>query len=224
MCEFKNEQYSSRNKLPFYDLTLGTLRKQSISNTCHVYFFHRPLSTKIRAPPPPKKLMTCNPEEVEIDESDIPSTFSSAHRRGLLKKSRENAKEPQALMFRKLADGSGPENQTGAATVTPHKAEENKPLTQSDEQMLKTFYGMFYTNENSGKDWKLEVDGFIPVCFVQSLGNINKPFKIIAVQGSVRVSCQYLTAFCVVLMEDMFCVVLNCDNRESNLLKLRTLL
>ena len=147
----------------------------------------RTLSSKVRAPPPPKKLLTCNPEDVRINESDIPNYFTSSHRRGLLRQSQENAKEPQALTMKPLSDGVGSDMDTSAS----QKGNDNlKALIRSDEKLLKIFYGMFYINEHSGKDWKLRVDGFIPVCLLQTLGNVNKPFKIIALQGSARVSVE----------------------------------
>lgn len=127
--------------------------------------------------------MTCNPEDVKIRESDIPKTFSSSHRQGLLKQSNENAKEPQVLAMKKLSDGAG--LYEADAAVTTSKKVDEKILTRSDEKLLKTFYGIFYTNRSSGSDWKLEVDDFIPVCLLQSLGNVNKPFRIIAMRGSV---------------------------------------
>lgn len=131
--------------------------------------------------------MKCNPEDVRITESDIPNFFTSSHRRGLLKQSQDDARGPQVLTMKPLPDGMG----LGINVDAPssQKADGNlKALMRSDETLLKTYYGMFYTNENSGKDWKLQVDGFIPVCLLQTLGNVNKPFKIIAVQDSARVS------------------------------------
>lgn len=125
--------------------------------------------------------MKCDPVDVEIQEDDVPRTFSAAHRKALLKQSRDQAKEPQALVFRKLDD----QDQDSQAKA----AEENKvPLAHAGEKLLATFYGMIYTNDGTEKEWRLEVDGFIPVCFVQVQGNANKPFRIIAVEKSKRVS------------------------------------
>ena len=142
---------------------------------------NRVFSSKQRAPPPPQKVTKCDPVDVEIQEDDIPRTLSTAHRKALLKQSKDQAKEPQALVFRKLDDQE--QDQGGASQAKPGKVS----LAHSGENLLATFYGMLYTNDGAEKEWKLEVDGFIPVCFVQVQGNANKPFRIIAVEKSKRV-------------------------------------
>ena len=65
---------------------------------------------------------------------------------------------------------------------------ETVPLARAGETILETFYGMLYICEDETKEWKLSADGFIPLCFIQERGNANKPFKVIAVHGSTRVS------------------------------------
>ncbi|XP_078377063.1 LOW QUALITY PROTEIN: uncharacterized protein LOC144660326 [Oculina patagonica] len=141
----------------------------------------RVLSSKPRAPPPPQKVIKCDPVDAEIQEDDIPRTLSTAHRKALLKQSKDQAKEPQALVFRKLDDQE--QVQGGASQSKNVKVS----LAHSGENLLATFYGMLYTNDGAEKDWKLEVDSFIPVCFVQVQGNANKPFRIIAVEKSRRI-------------------------------------
>ncbi|PFX19373.1 Protein cordon-bleu, partial [Stylophora pistillata] len=136
-------------------------------------------TSKQRAPLPPQKVLKCNPEELEIHKDDIPQSYSASHRKALLKQSRDQAKEPQALMFRKL-DGQKEEQ-------TKTVEEQKMSLSHAGENLLATFYGMLYTNDSTERDWKLEVDGFIPICFVQVQGNANKPFQIIAVEKSRRI-------------------------------------
>ena len=123
--------------------------------------------------------------EVEIQEDDIPKTLSTTHHKALLKQSQDRAKEPQALVFRKLDDHSN--DQGGGLKAKPGN-EQKVSFARAGEKLLATFYGMLYTNDSSEKEWKLEVDGFLPICFVQVQGNANKPFRIIAVEKSKRVS------------------------------------
>ena len=151
-----------------------------VINVIYYYYLPRVLTSKQRAPPPPQKVLKCDPVDVEIQEDDIPRTFTASHRKALLKQSRDQAKEPQALMFKKLDDHE--QHQTKATE------EQKMSLTHAGEKLLATFYGMLYTNDGTEKDWKLELDGFIPICFVQVQGNANKPFRIIAVEKSRRVS------------------------------------
>lgn len=143
------------------------------------------LSSKQRAPPPPQKAIKCDPVDVEIQEDDIPKTLSTTHRKALLKQSQDRAKEPQALVFRKLDDHDS--DQGGGLKAKPG-SEQKVSLAHAGEKLLATFYGMLYTNDSAEKEWKLEVDGFLPICFVQVQGNANKPFRIIAVEKSKRVS------------------------------------
>lgn len=149
------------------------------------FSIHRVLSSKQRAPPPPQKVIKCDPVDVEIQEDDIPKTLSTTHRKALQKQSRDQAKEPQALVFRKLDDQD--QDQGGGLKGKPTK-EQKVSLAHTGEKLLATFYGMLYTNDGAEKEWKLEVDGFLPICFVQVQGNANKPFRIIAVEKSKRVS------------------------------------
>lgn len=149
------------------------------------FSIHRVLSSKQRAPPPPQKVIKCDPVDVEIQEDDIPKTLSTTHRKALLKQSRDQAKEPQTLVFRKLDDQD--QDQGGGLKGKPTK-EQKVSLAHTGEKLLATFYGMLYTNDGAEKEWKLEVDGFLPICFVQVQGNANKPFRIIAVEKSKRVS------------------------------------
>lgn len=149
------------------------------------FSIHRVLSSKQRAPPPPQKVIKCDPVDIEIQEDDIPKTLSTTHRKALQKQSRDQAKEPQALVFRKLDDQD--QDQGGGLKGKPTK-EQKVSLAHTGEKLLATFYGMLYTNDGAEKEWKLEVDGFLPICFVQVQGNANKPFRIIAVEKSKRVS------------------------------------
>lgn len=149
------------------------------------FSIHRVLSSKQRAPPPPQKVIKCDPVDVEIQEDDIPKTLSTTHRKALQKQSQDQAKEPQALVFRKLDDQD--QDQGGGLKGKPTK-EQKVSLAHTGEKLLATFYGMLYTNDGAEKEWKLEVDGFLPICFVQVQGNANKPFRIIAVEKSKRVS------------------------------------
>ena len=142
------------------------------------------LSSKQRAPPPPQKVIKCDPVDVEIQEDDIPKTLSTTHRKALLKQSQDRAKEPQALVLRKLEDNDN--DQGGGLKVKPVN-DQKVSLAHAGEKLLATFYGMLYTNDSTEKEWKLEVDGFLPICFVQVQGNANKPFRIIAVEKSKRV-------------------------------------
>lgn len=122
--------------------------------------------------------------DVEIQD-DISKTFSATHRKALLKQSQDRAKEPQALVFRKLDDH---DNNQGSGLKAKPGSEQKVLLAHAGEKLLATFYGMLYTNDSTEKEWKLEVDGFLPICFVQVQGNANKPFRIIAVEKSKRVS------------------------------------
>lgn len=149
------------------------------------FSIHRVLSSKQRAPPPPQKVIKCDPVDIEIQEDDIPKTLSTTHRKALQKQSQDQAKEPQALVFRKLDDQD--QDQGGGLKGKPTK-EQKVSLAHTGEKLLATFYGMLYTNDGAEKEWKLEVDGFLPICFVQVQGNANKPFRIIAVEKSKRVS------------------------------------
>lgn len=151
----------------------------------NIFSIHRVLSSKQRAPPPPQKVIKCDPVDIEIQEDDIPKTLSTTHRKALLKQSRDQAKEPQTLVFRKLDDQD--QDQGGGLKGKPTK-EQKVSLAHTGEKLLATFYGMLYTNDGAEKEWKLEVDGFLPICFVQVQGNANKPFRIIAVEKSKRVS------------------------------------
>lgn len=149
------------------------------------FSIHRVLSSKQRAPPPPQKVIKCDPVDTEIQEDDIPKTLSATHRKALLKQSRDHAKEPQALVFKKLDDQD--HDQDSGLKVKP-ASEQKVSLAHDGENLLATFYGMLYTNDSAEKEWKLEVDGFLPICFVQVQGNANKPFRIIAVEKLKRVS------------------------------------
>ena len=160
---------------------------------------HRVLSSKPRAPPPPQKVIKSDPVDVEIQEDDIPRTLSTAHRKALIKQSKDQAKEPQPLVFRKLDDQ---EQDQGAASQAKLV---KVALAHSGEKLLATFYGMLYTNDGAEKEWKLEVDGFIPVCFVQVQGNANKPFRIIAVEKSKRVSFPCLLGVCIIIIMVQSC-------------------
>ena len=146
---------------------------------------HRVLSSKQRAPPPPQKVLKCDPVDVEIQEDDISKTLSAMHRKALLKQSQDQAKEPQALVFRKLDDH---DHDPGSGLKAKPGSDQKVSLAHAGENLLATFYGMLYTNDSTEKEWKLEVDGFLPICFVQVQGNANKPFRIIAVEKSKRVS------------------------------------
>ena len=144
-------------------------------------------SSKPPAPPPPQKVRKCDPAEVEVQEEDGPRIFSVSNHRGLLKPSQEQTKEPQGLAVRKLDDQNLEHDLRGGSQTKPVE-EQKVPLAHRGETLLATFYGMLYANDGAEKEWKLEVDGFIPVCFVQVHGNANKPFRIIAVEKSKRVS------------------------------------
>lgn len=128
----------------------------------------------------------CDPLDVEIQ--DVPSIFSVSSRKGLIKPPQEQTKDPLGLAFRKLDDQTQSENGEGGRSQTKTDDENKVPLTHNGEKLLAKFYAMFYTNDGTEKEWKLEVDGFIPVCFVQVYGNANKPFRIIAVEKTKRVS------------------------------------
>ena len=167
-----------------------------------IYRLH---SSKPPAPLPPQKLKKYDPVDAEIQ--DVPPTFTVSNHRGLLKPSQEQTKEPQGLAFRKLDDQTS-ENDQGGGSQT--KSIENKvSLAHTGETLLATFYGMLYTNDSAEKEWKLEVDGFIPVCFVQVHQNANKPFRIIAVEKTKRVS--NFSCFCC-------CCVLKADLNNNNYL------
>ena len=155
------------------------------------------LSSKQRAPPPPQKVIKCDPADTEIQEDDIPKTLSTTHRKALLKQSQDQAKEPQALLFRRLDDqGSGLKAKPGS--------EQKVSLAYAGEKLLATFYGMLYTSDSAEKEWKLEVDGFIPICFVEVQGNAKKLFRIIAVEKSKRVSFSPLVC-------NKFQIRINCE-------------
>lgn len=140
----------------------------------------RLLTSKQKAPLPPPKVLKCDPEEVEILKDDIHHSYSASQGKTLLKQSHNQAKEPQAVLFKKI-DG---QEQEQSKTVEEQKV----LLSHAGDKLLATFYGMLYTKDSTERDWKLEVDGFIPICFVQVQGNANKPFRIIAVEKSSRVS------------------------------------
>ena len=148
---------------------------------------HRLHSSKPPAPPPPQKVRTCDSYGVEVEEEDSRQTISLSNYKEFLKQSQEQANEPQGLAFRKLDDLNLARNH-GASSQTKPAGDKKLSLVHNGEKMLATFYGMLYTNDVTEKEWKLEVEGFIPVCFVQVRGNANKPFKIIAVEKSRRVS------------------------------------
>lgn len=123
---------------------------------------------------------------MEIRGDEAPGSFVDNHRKALAKKSRESS-EPQALVLRHLEERVVPEK--GLVNVPVKSYDEEKvSLARAGETILETFYGMFYACDDETKEWKLAVDGFIPLCFVQERGNANKPFKIIAVSGTARVS------------------------------------
>lgn len=138
------------------------------------------------APPPPQKVKKCDTLDVKI--RDVPSIFSVSSGKGLIKPPQEQAKDPLGLAFRKLDDKTQSENGEGGRSQTKTDDENKVPLTHSGEKLLAKFYAMFYSNDGAENEWKLEVDGFIPVCFVQVYGNANKPFRIIAVEKMKRVS------------------------------------
>ena len=144
-------------------------------------------SSKPPAPPPPQKVRTGDSYGVEVEEEDSHRIVSLSNYKELLKQSQEQANEPQALAFRKLDDVNSARS-VGASSQTKPAGDQKFSL-HNGEKLLATFYGMLYTNDAAEKEWKLEVEGFIPVCFVQVRGNaLNKPFKIIAVEKSRRVS------------------------------------
>jgi hypothetical protein len=125
---------------------------------------------------------------MEYRGDEAPGSFGDNHRKAIVKKSRES-NEPQALTFRPLEERVDPEK--GIMSTVPVKSyndEEKVSLARAGETILETFYGMFYACDDETKEWKLSVDGFIPLCFIQERGNANKPFKIIAVGGTLRVS------------------------------------
>ena len=156
-----------------------------ILNLCSV--IHRLHSSKPPAPPPPQKVRTGDSNGVEVEEEDSHRIVSLSNYKELLKQSQEQANEPQALAFRKLDDVNSTRN-VGASSQTKPAGDQKFSLVHNGEKLLATFYGMLYTNDAAEREWKLEVEGFIPVCFVQVRGNaLNKPFKIIAVEKSRRV-------------------------------------
>lgn len=123
----------------------------------------------------------------EVKEEDAPPTLAATNREDLLKQSWELSTGPQGLGFRKLDDLNS-ENGIGAVSQIKAVEDRRSSFVHSGERLLATFYGMLYTYDGAEKEWKLEVDGFIPVCCVQVHGNANKPFKIIAVEKCKRVS------------------------------------
>ena len=151
-----------------------------------IFTFCRHLSSKPPAPPPPQKIRKCDPVEDKIHEDAVPQPFSVLNGRGLLKPAQEQTNEPQGLVFRKLDGQTLEHDPRGDLQAKPEV--QKGSLAHSGETLLATFYGMLYTNDGAEKEWRLEVDGFIPVCFVQDHGNANKPFRIIAVEKSRRVS------------------------------------
>ena len=88
-------------------------------------------------------------------------------------------------MFRKLGDN---DNDQGNGLKAKPGSDHKVSLAHAGEKLLAKFYGMLYTNDSTEKEWKLEVDGFLPICFVQVQGNANKPFRIVAIEKSKRVS------------------------------------
>lgn len=138
-------------------------------------------TSKPQAPPPPQKFRKV--DSFHIEEEDAVPTLAASR----LKK--EHGNEPQGLVFRKL--GADIDLEQDCGNEVPRKVVEDqklRPFVHNGETLLATFYGMLYTNDCTEKEWKLEIDGFIPICFVQVHGNPNKPFKIIAVENSRRVS------------------------------------
>ena len=134
--------------------------------------------------------MKYNPVDSEIQESDIPSGYSSSNRRALLKQSKENLQEPQVLKWRRIDDGieekkTNPSSYGGLALAG---ANEKSSFARTNERILATFYVMFYTKEETDEGWQLLAEEFIPVCFIHVLGDANNPFKIIAVHDLKRVS------------------------------------
>ncbi|XP_031564661.1 titin-like isoform X2 [Actinia tenebrosa] len=142
------------------------------------------LSHRTAAPKAPPKVLKYDPIDMEIRGEEAPGSFGDIHRKALAKKSRDS-NEPQALVLRHLEERVDPEK--GLVNVPVKSYDEEKvSLARAGETILETFYGMFYACDDETKEWKLAVDGFIPLCFIQERGNANKPFKIIAVSGSVR--------------------------------------
>jgi len=137
-------------------------------------------TSKPQAPPPPQKFRKV--DSFDVEEENTAPTFAASMPK------KEYGNEPQGLAFRKL--GADIDMEQDCDNEVPRKAVEDqklRPFAHNGETLLATFYGMLYTNDCTEKEWKLEIDGFIPICFVQVHGNPNKPFKIIAVENSRRI-------------------------------------
>lgn len=167
-----------------YHLEMNNMEKMaSRFNILTRYFsdIRRLQTSKPQAPPPPQKFRKV--DSFDVEEENTAPTFAASMPK------KEHGNEPQGLAFRKLGADTDMEQDCG--NEVPRKAVEDqklRPFAHNGETLLATFYGMLYTNDCTEKEWKLEIDGFIPICFLQVHGNPNKPFKIIAVENSRRVS------------------------------------
>ena len=142
---------------------------------------HRLHSSKPPPPPPTQKIRKVDSLDEEVEEDAFP-TF------GVSSRTKEQRNEPQGLGFRKLGENINLDHDSRSVVHANVVEDQKSSFAYSGETLLATFYAMLYTNVSTEKEWKLEVDGFIPVCFVQGHENPNKPFKIIAVENSRRVS------------------------------------
>ena len=158
-----------------------------MSSQINSFVGYRLRSSKAPAPLPP--VMRYNPDESELQQRDVPTSYSASNRRALLKQSKQNLQEPQVLKWKRIENGAETSDATPmGGTNVPAGGDEKSSFAGASERQLARFYAMFYTKEGTDKEWKLLVDEFIPVCFIQVLGDANRPFKIIAVLNSKRVS------------------------------------
>ncbi|XP_068715419.1 serine-rich adhesin for platelets-like isoform X2 [Montipora foliosa] len=137
-------------------------------------------SSKPPPPPPTQKIRKVDSLDEEVEEDAFP-TF------GVSSRTKEQRNEPQGLGFRKLGENINLDHDSRSVVHANVVEDQKSSFAYSGETLLATFYAMLYTNVSTEKEWKLEVDGFIPVCFVQGHENPNKPFKIIAVENSRRI-------------------------------------
>lgn len=132
-----------------------------------IIFFVYCRSHPIARPSPPRP-----PKPYESTDKENHNTISNGSTR--LTKKLSNGKDKPAAPTKIPAEGG------------------NVQLARAGETILETFYGLMYVYEAEIKDWKLAADGYIPLCFIQERGNANKPFKVIAARGSVRVSIRVI--------------------------------